>query len=49
MSKKKILLILMGTVCLLTACGDDLSITVPAAGQSLSVSADSRAETGDTE
>lgn len=49
MSKKKALLILAGALCLLTACGDDLSITVPAPGESLPVCADGQAETDDTD
>lgn len=49
MSKKKALLILAGALCLLTACGDDLSITVPTPGESLPVCADGQAETDDTD
>lgn len=49
MSKKKALLILAGALCFLTACGDDLSITVPAPGESLPVCADGQAETDDTD
>ena len=37
----------MGAICFLTACGDDLSITVPATAESLPIYTDEQTEDGE--
>lgn len=47
MRKKIVMSVAMGAICFLTACGDDLSITVPATAESLPIYTDEQTEDGE--
>ena len=47
MRKKIVMSVAMGAIWFLTACGDDLSITVPATAESLPIYTDEQTEDGE--